>query len=542
MSQKTLTGAEIVVETLIEEGTDTVFGYPGGQVLHIYEALAKKKRFLRHILTAHEQGAAHAADGYARASGRTGVVIATSGPGAANLVTGIATAYLDSVPLVAITGNVPTDQIGRDSFQELDIADITMPITKHNYIVKDPARLHDILHEAFAIAREGRRGPVLVDIPKDIQTARIPCPVSGPLTPKPPVSPSEDELREAAALLGCAERPLVYCGGGVVSADAGALLTALAEKLDAPIGCSLMGLSAVPSAHPLALGLTGMHGLAHATGAVARADVILAVGTRFPDRATGSRGELVGGAKIVQLDIDPAEVDKNVRDASYVIGDLPLSLRALYEMLPSVSHAAWRAEIGAMRAAEPSDPGAFTPFAVIDAVSRYAGDAVIVTDVGQHQMWAAQRCPIRRERGFLTSGGLGTMGFGMGAAIGASVAEGGAPVLLYTGDGSFGMNLTELATAVTEKLPLVIVLMNNRSLGMVKQWQNLLFGRAAYTNLDRATDFVKVAEGFGARGAHVSDLPSLENALAAAFSPKNHLPFVIDCAVDPDAHVEPLYK
>ena len=337
---KRISGAEIIVRTLIEEGVDTVFGYPGGQVLHIYEELEKKRRHIKHILTAHEQGAAHAADGYARTTGKTGVVIATSGPGASNLVTGIATAYLDSVPMVAITGNVPTDQIGRDSFQELDIADITMPITKHNYIVKDIRELHKTLKEAFKIASEGRCGPVLVDIPKDIQIAKTDfSEITLPQKKQTPIC--EKELDLAAKIIANAERPFIYCGGGVVSANAGELVKKLSEKLDAPCGASLMGLSAIEHDFPFMLGFTGMHGLASATNAMKNADVIIAIGARFTDRATGSRGEIVENAKIVQIDIDPAEIDKNVRDTAYIIGEIKPILTSLLERLVNTKHPKW---------------------------------------------------------------------------------------------------------------------------------------------------------------------------------------------------------
>ena len=544
-----MSGAEIAVDTLIEEGVDLVFGYPGGQVLDIYEELRKKRRSIKQILTAHEQGAAHAADGYARASGKVGAVIATSGPGAANLVTGIATAFLDSIPMVVITGNVPTGQIGRDSFQELDIADITMPITKHNYIVKDVSRLHAILHEAFRIARSGRMGPVLVDIPKDVQKARCAVEYIEPgQTERGEVRPDDASLEEAASIIAAAKRPLVYCGGGAVNADVGELTAKLAKRIDAPIGCSLMGLSAVTYDDTDKLGLTGMHGLAYATEAVRRADVIIAVGTRFTDRATGSHGELVGNAKIVQLDIDPAEIDKNVFDAAYLTGSLRLSLESLLDRLQIQSHPEWRGEVERLKfetdtiSRVHADSEPLNPYALIDTVAERTAGMRVATDVGQHQMWVAQRYPIRLRRGFITSGGLGTMGFGMGAAIGASLADGGRPVVLFTGDGSFGMNLTELATAVGYKIPLLVVIFNNRSLGMVKQWQSLIYRHTSASELDRRTDFVKVAEAFGARGRAVTTVGELKAALCDALDKKRQLPYVIDCAISPDEVVEPVYS
>ncbi len=537
-----LSGANIIVETLLEEGVDTVFGYPGGQVLHIYDALEQKRRKIRHILTAHEQGAAHAADGWARSTGKVGVVIATSGPGASNLVTGIATAYLDSVPMVAITGNVPTEQIGTDSFQEVDIADITMPITKHNFIVKDVRDLHRILREAFAIAREGRQGPVLVDIPKDVQTAR--CDFTSIQLPKPKkVSVSEEELLNACELIRASIHPFIYCGGGVVSANAGKLVKQLSSRIGAPIGCSLMGLSAIESDFEGKLGLIGMHGLKPANSAMKQADLIIAIGTRFSDRAIGSRGELVGSAKILQIDIDPAEVDKNIQDTAYVIGDISCVISKLIERLPNEDKAIWMPEISSNGEIINEDDNSFTPEAILKLASEYAGKSTVVTDVGQHQMWTAQYYPIRTTRGFLSSGGLGTMGYGMGAAIGASLAKAEQPLknggktLLITGDGSFGMNLTELATAVTYKIPLVIIIMNNSSLGMVRQWQKSMFGRTSQSSLNRKTDFVMLAKAFGADGSCADSLQSLRTALSKAFVPTRTTPYVIDCRISEDETV-----
>ena len=531
---KKISGAEIIVRTLIEEKVDTVFGYPGGQVLHIYDELQKKRHHIRHILTAHEQGAAHAADGFARTTGKVGVVIATSGPGASNLVTGIATAYLDSVPMVAITGNVPTDQIGRDSFQELDIADITMPITKHNYIVKDIRDLHRILKQAFAIAREGRCGPVLVDIPKDIQTAKTEF-SDITLPQKNPSALSEDALSSAAEIIERAERPFIYCGGGVVSADAGELVKQLSKRIDAPCGASLMGLSAIEHNFPSMLGLTGMHGLPRATLAMKNADVIIAIGARFTDRATGAHGEIVKNAKIVQIDIDPAEVDKNVKDAAYIIGEIRPALTALLERVKPQKHLKWQKDVASLPCKSKTETGdKLTPYKIIDTVAIYSNGLSIVTDVGQHQMWTAQRYPISGARSFLTSGGLGTMGYGMGAAIGASLAKSGKRCVLFTGDGSFGMNLNELATAVSYKIPLVVIIMNNKSLGMVREWQKAMFTRESQSILNRKTDFSLLAKAFGADGARVKNIHELEAALKRAFDEKNTLPFVIDCDIMTD--------
>ena len=542
-----LTGAALTAEILAEQGCSLIFGYPGGQVISLFDALWQRRDRIRCVLTAHEQGAAHAADGFARATGKVGVVVATSGPGATNLVTGIATAYLDSVPMVAITGNVPCSLIGRDSFQEVDIVGITMPVTKHNFIVKSIDGLADTLRTAFQIAKSGRPGPVLVDIPKDVQDALCEFePQSEPVSPEPTEPASEERIRRAAAMLKTAERPYIYFGGGVISAGASDLLCALAERLDAPMGCSLMGLSAIPSDHPRFLGMQGMHGHFASSAAEDAADLVLALGVRFSDRATGNSDRFKRHFRLIHMDIDNAELHKNIPAELGVRGDLRDSLARLLKILPQQRHTAWNRRLQSLRLEEirrteasvRQVPGTLHPYAVIDAVSAKEESCITVTDVGQHQMWAAQRCPLNTPRTFLTSGGLGTMGFGLGAAIGAYLATGKRPVL-YTGDGSFGMNLQELACAVTERVPVVIVVMNNGVLGMVRQWQTLFCGRRyAATTLDRQTDFVRVAEGFGARGAHVSDTDALTAALDEAFS--QEMPFVIDCAVDRDEPVLPM--
>ena len=541
-----ISGAEAVVRVLLEQGCDTVFGYPGGQVTDLYDALYRKRRRIRHILTADEQGAAHAADGYARASGRTGVVLATSGPGATNLVTGIATAYLDSVPMVAVTGNVSCRQIGRDSFQEVDIVGVTMPVTKHNFIVKHAEELPDPLRTAFRSAKSGRQGPVLVDIPWDVQTARCHFEAQdGPVPAETVRTADADGLAAAAALLSQAVRPFIYFGGGILSGDASAELTALADRLDAPMGCSLMGLSAVPSDHPRFLGMMGMHGSAAAAAAEDEADLVLALGVRFSDRATGDQHRFARHAQIIHIDIDNAELQKNIPAVLDLCGDVKDALTRLLDLLPQQHHPAWSRRIASLRRREAQhavpqsrSAGTLHPYTVIDTLQRYAAGAVIVTDVGQHQMWTAQRYPFTEPRSFLTSGGLGTMGFGLGAAVGAWLATGKRPVL-FTGDGSFGMNLNELATAVSERVPVVIAVMRNGTLGMVRQWQRLFFGgRYAATTLSRQTDFVRVAEAFGAHGMHADSLESLYAAAEAAFSAKG--PFVIDCAVSPDELVLPM--
>lgn len=545
-----ITGAKIVVETLIEQGCDTVFGYPGGQVIDLFDELFLNRDRIKHILTAHEQGAAHAADGYARATGKVGVVIATSGPGATNLVTGIATAYLDSVPLVAITGNVPCSLIGRDSFQEVDIVGITMPVTKHNFIVKNVAELADTIREAFRIARSGRPGPVLVDIPKDVQTALAEfSPQKKPVTPYPSVLADEDKLRKAAELINKSERPYIYFGGGLISGKAHEELIALADKIDAPIGCSLMGISAVPSDHPRFLGMQGMHGHYASSIAEDESDLVIALGARFSDRATGNKKRFAKNFNIIHIDIDCAELQKNIPAALAVQGDIKDAIGRLIGMVNKKKLPDWAKRITQLREEEKnrteralaqcsgSGP-TLSPYDIVDIISRHAdGDTVVVTDVGQHQMWTAQRYPFCKPRTFLTSGGLGTMGYGMGAAIGASAA--GKKAVLFTGDGSFGMDLNELATAVSQNAPLVIVIMNNGVLGMVRQWQTLFFDKHySNTTLDRKTDFVKLAEAFGAKGERCVTDDELERAAERAFAANE--PYLIDCIVDCDEFVLPM--
>jgi acetolactate synthase-1/2/3 large subunit len=543
-----ISGAKIVVETLIEQGCDTIFGYPGGQVIDLFDELYIARERIKHILTAHEQGAAHAADGYARATGKTGVVIATSGPGATNLVTGIATAYLDSVPMVAITGNVACDLIGRDSFQEVDIVGVTMPITKHNFIVKDINELADTIRTAFKIAKSGRQGPVLVDIPKDVQTALCEFEANAqPVIPYPLAFASEEKLLRAAEMINSSERPYIYFGGGVISGKAAAQVTALAEKIDAPMGCSLMGLSAVPCDHPKFLGMQGMHGHYASSIAEDESDLVIALGARFSDRATGRMNRYAKNFRIIHIDIDGAELQKNVSADLAVRGDLRDSVERLIAMVDEKQHPQWAERISQLRkeeeaaisASRTDKAGKLNPYDIIDIISSRAGENTIVaTDVGQHQMWTAQRYPLKKNRTFLTSGGLGTMGYGLGAAIGASAATGKRTVL-FTSDGSFGMDLCELATAVSQDTPVVIVIMNNNALGMVRQWQTMFFGkRYSGTTLDRKTDFVKLAEAFGARGGHASTAAELEALADEAFSCSS--PFVIDCAVDSDELVLPM--
>ena len=548
-----ITGAKIAVEVLIEQGVDTVFGYPGNQVIDLFDELYQSRDRITHILTAHEQGAAHAADGFARTTGKVGVCIATSGPGATNLVTGIANAFLDSVPIVAITGNVSCSLIGRDSFQEVDIVGVTMPVTKHNFIVKDIRELADTIREAFKIAKSGRPGPVLVDIPKDVQTGIWDFePKPEPVRPYPLSFASESRLRRAAEMISAAKRPYIYFGGGVITGKASAELIKLAEKTDSPMGCSLMGLSAVPTDHPRFLGMSGMHGHYAATRAEDEADLVIALGVRFSDRATGTGDRFSRNFRIIHIDIDNAELNKNVCSDLTIQGDIKDALFRLIPMLSETKHLEWNARIAELRAEEKAltdsalaaakklHPGKLAPYEIIDTISRYTSEGdIIATDVGQHQMWTAQRFPLKKPRTFISSGGLGTMGFGMGAAIGAAKANGKRAVLI-TGDGSFGMDLNELATAISQEIKLVVVIMNNGVLGMVRQWQTALFDkRYSGTTLNRKTDFVKVAEAFGAKGGRASNTAELEKLAAEAFAYEGT--FVIDCAVDSDEAVLPIF-
>ena len=542
-----MTGAKIVIETLKEQGVTTVFGYPGGQVLDIYDELYKAKDEIKHILTAHEQGACHAADGYARTSGKTGVVIATSGPGATNLVTGIATAMLDSIPLVAITGNVPSYMIGKDAFQEVNITGVTLPITKHNYLLSDVSELADTLREAFKIANSGRRGPVLIDIPKDVQLAM--CEFErksvAPLISLPEAE--ESDIKKAAELINKSKKPYIYVGGGAIAAGASEEIMLLAEKIDAPIGCSLMGISAVSDSCPNFLGMQGMHGRHSASISSREADLIIGIGVRFSDRTSNEPVKTTDSAKIVQLDADLAEINKNIAADVGMACDILPALREISKKCKEKKRPKWHLRIEQLKEEErlkkekrlKDAEKSLIPEKVFEIINRIkASDDLITTDVGQHQMWAAHFLSFSKPKTFATSGGLGTMGFGLGAAIGAS-AESGRRVVMITGDGSFGMNLTELATAVTYNLPIVVVIMNNGSLGMVKQWQ-ALFYEERYSNsvLDRKTDFVKVAEGFGAKAKRVVSAEEFEAAFKEAINGKG--PFVIDVKIDEKELVFPM--
>ena len=537
-----LSGADILVRTLIEQGVDTVFGYPGGQILNVYDSLYKYQSEITHVLTAHEQGAAHAADGYARTTGRVGVVISTSGPGATNLVTGIATAYLDSIPMVALCGNVPTTQIGTDSFQEIDITGVTLPITKHNYFVGSVDELADTIREAFRLAQSGRPGPVLIDVPKDVQTALCEYEAQPPVTADAPTAAKELRVEQAAALINAARRPFVYFGGGLVAAGAQSEMLALAEKLDAPIGCSLTGISGIPTDHPRFLGMQGMHGHYASSLAMHNADLIISLGVRFNDRVTGDRSRFAPSARIVQIDVDGSELSKNVPAAVGLRGDVKQTLQRLLPLVNEVKNPEWQEKLAKLRAEEAESADhreGLTPRNAILTLNKFLGENTpVATDVGQHQMWAAQNLSFKKPRRFASSGGLGTMGYGMGAAIGAAYGTGERSVLV-TGDGSFGMCLNELATAVTYRVPVVILLMNNGVLGMVRQWQTLFYGkRYSNTILGRKTDFVALAKAFGAEGEAVDTLEGLEAAFGRAFAAEG--PYLIDCAIEKDEFVLPM--
>ena len=540
-----LTGAQIIIEQLCKHRADVVFGYPGGAVLPVYDELYKNADRIRHVITAHEQGAAHAADGYARVTGRAGVVIATSGPGATNLVTGIANAYLDSVPLVALTGNVAVPLLGKDSFQEVNIQGITRPVVKFSLALRSAAELEPALDQAFQIALSGRPGPVLIDIPKSVQTELADYPAA---SCEPAVSSAgeqgmqPEELQAVLAMLQESEKPFIYAGGGILAAGAEKELAALAERLDAPMGFSMMGLTAVPCDHPLNLGMCGMHGKYASNMAQAESDLILALGVRFSDRATGNVQAYRAGRRIVHVDIDGRELGKNVDGDLMIRGNVKVVLQQLLQKLPVSQHPGWRSRLTAWQKtsfATPEPEGFLSPERLVRTVAASCSpDTVVATDVGQHQMWVMQHYPFRCSRTLLTSGGLGTMGYGMGAAIGGCIAGGRARTVLFTGDGSFGMNLHELATAVREKLPLTVVIFHNGVLGMVRQWQTLFYEKHySQTTLSTSTDFVKLAEAFGAVGKRVNTVQELQDALR--HTPADG-PMVLDCLIDRDEFVLPM--
>ncbi|HBV98424.1 MAG: acetolactate synthase catalytic subunit [Peptococcaceae bacterium BICA1-7] len=538
-----MTGAQILIQGLLDQGADTIFGYPGGQVLPIYDALYDAN--IRHILTRHEQGAVHAADGYARASGKVGVCLATSGPGATNLVTGIANAYMDSVPMVAITGQVPVGLLGRDSFQEADITGITMPVTKHNYIVKNIDELAITLKEAFHIASTGRPGPVLVDIPSDVSAGAMDYDDPGPINLpgyRPVLEGTEEQLNKATAAIMAAERPVLYIGGGVVSAGAHEELKKMAELLVAPVTTTLMGLGGFPGDHPLYLGMLGMHGSKYANYAVCECDLLIAVGARFSNRVTGKISEFAPEATIIHIDVDPAEIGKNVRVNIPIVGDVKIVLNQLLPRLAAKLPGAWKDKISQWKKEYPisfKENGNLKPQQVISEIYNVTGGAArIATEVGQHQMWAAHYYTYTRPRSFISSGGLGTMGYGLPASLGVQVACPEETVFNIAGDGSIQMNIQELATAVNYELPVNIAVLNNGFLGMVRQWQELFYNhRYSYTELSNP-DFVKVAEAYGASGVRVTGKSELRPALEEAV--RNSKPVMLDFVVEREENVYPM--
>ncbi|MCR5290142.1 MAG: biosynthetic-type acetolactate synthase large subunit [Treponema sp.] len=553
-----ISGARIVIECLIEQGIDTIFGYPGGAILNIYDELYKNSSRIRHILTAHEQGASHAADGYARSTGKVGVVFATSGPGATNLVTGIATAYMDSVPMVAITCNVTKAQLGKDSFQEIDITGVTMPITKHNYIVYDVEKLADTIREAFLIAQTGRPGPVLIDIPKDVTAAL--CDYT-PLTQqklealKQQASkaslkrvlkihePSDREIQTIAEYINAAKAPFIYAGGGVVISNAYDELNQLAHIAQIPVSVSLMGKSAFPNSDPLCTGMIGMHGTKASNMAANESDLLIAIGTRFSDRVIGEPKKFARHAKIIQIDIDPAEVNKNIPADKALIGNVKDILKRLLPLIAKKEHSSWNTQVEAWKKEVPScyEPAKplYPKFMCEYVRSKLGSDAIISTEVGEHQMWVAQFYNFEKPHTFLTSGGLGTMGYGTGAAIGAKIANPSTPVVHFAGDGSFRMNCNELATIQHYNIPVIIIIVNNGALGNVRLWQNLFYEkRYSQTTLDFGPDFVKLGAAYGIHATRVATKDEFANAFDAAIT--SGKPEIIDAIIDIDEPVLPM--
>ncbi len=537
-----LTGAEIVIECLKEQGVDTVFGYPGGAILNVYDELYKHSDEITHILTSHEQGAAHAADGYARATGKVGVCFATSGPGATNLVTGIATAYMDSIPIVAITCNVGVALLGKDSFQEIDIAGITLPITKHNFIVKDVNNLAETIRRAFVIARKGRPGPVLIDIPKDVTANKAEYERAEIPEVKPVRTVSEGDVAEALKMIEESEKPYIFVGGGAVLSGASGELRAFVKKVDAPVTDSLMGKGAFPGTDPLYTGMLGMHGTKTSNYGVSECDLLIVVGARFSDRVTGNAKKFADNAKILQFDVDEAEMNKNVLITKGVVGDIRTILACINEKLSQQKHTEWIQRIMSYKEKYPLSyhPDILTgPYVVEEIYRQTKGEAIVVTEVGQHQMWAAQYYKYTQPRTFLTSGGLGTMGYGLGASLGAKTGMPHKTVVNIAGDGCFRMNMNEIATAVRHNIPVIQVVINNHVLGMVRQWQNLFYGqRYSATVLNDAVDFVKLAKAMGADGIRVSSKEEFSEAFARALTLGK--PVVIDCQIDCDDKVWPM--
>ena len=538
-----LNGAEIVIECLKEQGVDTVFGYPGGAILNVYDELYKHRDEIRHILTSHEQGAAHAADGYARATGKVGVCLATSGPGATNLVTGIATAYMDSIPVVAITCNVGVPLLGKDSFQEIDIAGVTMPITKYSFIVKDVNQLADTIRKAFRIAKMGRPGPVLIDIPKDVTAKKAEYEKENPgVYNREFTHIDEKEVAAAAEMIQASEKPFIFVGGGAILSGASKELKEFVEKTDAPVTDSLMGKGAFPGTDPRYTGMLGMHGTKASNYGVSECDLLVVVGARFSDRVTGNTATFAKNAKILQIDIDPAEMNKNIIIDQGVVGDIKAVLRKLNEVLPQQDHAEWMKKIQDYKEKYPLKyhEGVLTgPFVVEEIYRQTKGDAIITTEVGQHQMWAAQYFKYTKPRTLLTSGGLGTMGYGLGAAIGAKTGCPDKTVINVAGDGCFRMNMNELATAVRHEVPVIEVVINNHVLGMVRQWQDLFYDeRYSATVLRDAVDYVKLAEAMGAEGMRATTQEEFREAFAKALA--SGRPVLIDCMIDCDEKVWPM--
>lgn len=537
-----LTGSQILIECLKEQGVDTVFGYPGGAILNVYDELYKHSDEIKHILTSHEQGASHAADGYARATGKVGVCFATSGPGATNLVTGIATAYMDSVPVVAITCNVGVPLLGKDSFQEIDIVGVTLPITKHNFIVKDVNKLADVIRDAFRIAKEGRPGPVLIDIPKDVTAKMADYEYKTPVVPEVNKNIDSNEIAEAIDMIKKARKPFVFVGGGSIISGASAEIAEFVEKVDAPVCDTLMGKGAFDGTSERYTGMLGMHGTKTSNFGVMECDLLIVLGARFSDRVTGDTSKFASNARILQIDIDPAEINKNIKVDMSIVGDIKVVLEAINARLDKENHKEWMDHIYEMKKEYPLryNKDILTgPYLMEKIFEVTDGNAIITTEVGQHQMWAAQYYKYKEPRTFLSSGGLGTMGYGLGACIGAKLGRKDKIVINIAGDGCFRMNMNELATATRYNIPIIEIIVNNHVLGMVRQWQTLYYGqRYSYTVLEDQVDYVKVAEGLGAKAYRVETKEDFEVALKDAIA--MNIPCVLDCHIEKDDKVFPM--